>query len=316
MNIDLLRQRAEIIKLIRNFFDKKGYLEIETPVLSPSLIPESPIEVFRTERISPYEESESMFLTPSPEIWMKKAISKGAGDIFQITKSFRNSEQKGKQHNNEFTMMEWYTMGSDYMNSLKITEDLFLSLYDRFKTEKIKPPFRKISVRQAFLDFTGIDLDKAESEKDLKDEAERNGYQTYPDYNWEETFNSVFLSAVEPELPDDIPVVLLDYPAEIRCLAKKTGDKRYFERWELYLGGIEAANCYSEETDKNAVEKFFIEENMLKKKSAVPHPVDFSYIELFGKTFPPCSGVAMGIDRLVMAVTGAENIKDIVSFIF
>ncbi len=316
MRFDLLRKRAEIIREIREFFCGKGYLEIETPVLSPCLIPESPIEVFRTEKISPYNtERLEMYLTPSPEIWMKKAISEGSGNIFQITKSFRNSEQRGRQHSNEFTMMEWYTIGADYKDSLETTEDLLSHLYRSFGTEKIKPPVMKISMKEAFYKFTGINLDRCGTGEELHEEIKRNGFEIAAEYSWEEAFNSVFLEHVETNLPDDRPVAVYDYPVQIPCLAKKTEDRKCYERWELYINGIEAANCYTEETDKTEVDSFFKSEFMLKQQSAVPHLVDFRYTDLFN-SFPQCSGTALGIDRLVMAVTGADDIKDILPFIF
>ncbi len=315
MQFELLRKRAEIIRTIRDFFCKRQYLEIDTPVLSPHLIPESTIEIFKTDRVSPYtEEKDEMYLIPSPEIWMKKALAQGSGNIFQITKSFRNSEQKGKQHNNEFTMMEWYTVNADYMDSLNLMEELLSELYSRYKNESIKPPVLRITMKEAFISYTGIDLDKCGTEKELTAEIKRNNLEINPDYSWEEAFNTVFLTEVEPMLPKDRPVVLLDYPVQIPCLAKK-GDRGIYERWELYINGIETANCYTEETDRETVDRFFRSEFREKADSSVPHHVDFSYTDIFN-TFPECSGTAVGIDRLVMAAAGIDDIKDILSFIF
>ena len=315
MQFELLRKRSEIIRTIRAFFDNRNYLEIDTPVLSPHLIPESTIEIFKTERVSPYtEDKEEMYLTPSPEIWMKKALSKGSGNIYQITKSFRNSEQRGNQHNNEFTMMEWYTVNADYMDSLGLMEELLSVLYLKYKTEIIKPPVTKISIKEAFLKNTGINLENCRTERKLIKEIRKNNIEINPDYSWEEAFNAVFLAEVEPELPKDRPVALLDYPQQIPCLAK-SGDGGFYERWELYINGIETANCYTEETDKETVDRFFKTGFKEKADSAVPHNVDFSYTDLF-YSFPECSGAAVGIDRLVMAAAGIDDIKDILSFIF
>ncbi len=316
MRFELLKKRSDIIRTVRDFFYNRNYLEIETPLLSPHLIPEAPIEIFKTERISPYSSSRAeMYLTPSPEIWMKKAISEGSGNIFQITKSFRNSEQKGKQHNNEFTMMEWYTMGADYNSSLSLTEELLEELHGRFRSESIEKPVLKISMSEAFDSYTGIDLSRCGTTDELHEEIKRCGYEVGGGYSWEEAFNSVFLSEVESRLPADRPVALFDYPGQIPCLAKKTENGKFHERWELYINGIETANCYTEETDKDIVDSFFRSEFRLKSESSVPHCVDFSYTDLF-HSFPPCSGTALGIDRLVMAVSGTDDIKDILSFIF
>lgn len=320
MNFELLKKRGEIVRTVRDFFYYRDYLELETPCLSPHLIPEAPIEIFKTNLISPYGEDKNieMYLTPSPEIWMKKALSEGSGNIFQITKSFRNSEQKGKHHNNEFSMIEWYTVNADYNHTLTITEELFSLLSSKFNAENIKPPFIKISMKEVFFKYTGIDLEKGKTAEDLHREIEIKGVgdSINPEYNWEEAFNSVFLTYIEPMLPSDKPVALFDYPVQIPCLAKKSPDNSHYERWELYVNGIETANCYTEETDKKTIDHFFRNEYALKQKSAVNHCVDFSYPDIFNEHFPPCSGAAMGIDRLVMAVSGCDDIKDILSVSF
>ena len=171
-------------------------------------------------------------------------------------------------------------------------------------------------MKEAFIKYTGIDLDKCTTKEELYLEIKKNKYHINPEYSWEEMFNSIFLSEVELNLPSDNPVILYDYPAQIPCLAKQTKNNKYYERWELYINGMESANCYTEETDKQKIDSFSQTEGILKQKSHIPHNIDFSYTDLFENSFPECSGVAMGIDRLVMAITGAENIKEVMSFIF
>ena len=314
--ISFLKNRDKIIKEVRKYFSDMGYLEVETPVLSPSLIPESHIEVFSSKLLNPYKDEKEFYLTPSPEIWMKKLLAEGCSHIFQITKSFRNSEQTGRYHNPEFTMLEWYSAGADYKDSIMITENLLDTLALIFNCNLLKPPCIKISVKELFLKHTGIDLEEFKSAKLLTAAIKNAGLGDKSGYTWEEAFNYIFVSIIEPALPKEKPVIITDYPLQIPCLAKKTKDKKWFERWELYVNGIELANCYTEETDKKIIDAFFKEQADLKNNALVNHYIDRAYTEIFSKNFPDCSGVALGIDRLVMAITGASRIEDVISFTF
>jgi lysyl-tRNA synthetase class 2 len=322
--LSLLRKRAEIIQETRNFFISNNYLEIETPVLSPHLIPESHLEVFSTKLINPYtnrhEQGTEFYLTPSPEIWMKKILSQSSGSIFQITKSFRNSEQKGLHHNPEFTMLEWYTEDADYKDSIAVTEAFLSRLADVFSCRSISPPFEIISMKELFFRHTSVDIEKCRTARQLLDAAEKTGAVSRDEkragYSWEEAFNYLFVSAVEPEIQKDRPVLITDYPDQIPCLAKHSRSGPWHERWELYLNGIETVNCYTEETDRDKADHFFKNQAELKKDSLISHKTDSSYTEIFSGCFPECSGAALGIDRLVMAITGTEKIQDVISFTF
>ena len=314
--ISFLKSRDKIIKEVRKYFSDMGYLEIETPVLSPSLIPESHLEVFSTKSINPYKGEKEFYLTPSPEIWMKKLLAEGSGPVFQITKSFRNSEQTGRYHNPEFTMLEWYSTNADYKDSIMITENLLEKLAAVFDCNLLKPPCVKISIKELFLKHTGIDLEKFQTAELLTKRIKKADLGDKTGYTWEQAFNYVFVSIIEPALPKEKPLIVMDYPVQIPCLAKKTEDAKWFERWELYVNGIELANCYTEETNKTIVDAFFKEQASLKRNSLVNHYIDKSYTEIFSNNFPDCSGTALGIDRLVMAITGANKVEDVISFTF
>jgi lysyl-tRNA synthetase class 2 len=132
MDLEMLQERARIIRQVRSFFDTRGYLELDTPLLSPDLIPESCLEVFETNLIRPSGEKKPYWLIPSPEIWMKKIIAAHRVNVYQICKCFRNGESTGFLHNPEFTMLEYYTMDAGYEDSLKITEDLFAFLSEEW----------------------------------------------------------------------------------------------------------------------------------------------------------------------------------------
>lgn len=317
MNFEIAAKRSAIISQIRSFFQTKSYLEVETPILAPELIPESTIDIFETTFSSNFHGERQFYLIPSPEVFMKKLIALGSGSIFQITKSFRNNEQIGKDHNPEFTMLEWYTMGADYMDSIKTTEELFLSLANHETPDWFKPPFRRKSIEEVFNEYVSIDLSKCQSISLLKKEAVRLGLSPDKTDSWEDIFNRIFLSFIEPELPKDRPIVLYNYPRQIQCLSKEINGTPWRERWELYVNGNEIANCYTEETDSKKVKDFFEIEYSKKAAAAGVIPdIDINYYKKFDKNFPECSGVALGVDRLVMMLTGANSIEGVILFPF
>jgi lysyl-tRNA synthetase class 2 len=335
MDLDMLQIRAEIIRTTRAFFDDKNYLELDTPLLSADLIPESCLEVFKTEYMTPANsarnKNKEFYLVPSPEIWMKKIIADKQIDVYQIGKCFRNCESTGQTHNPEFTMLEYYTMNADYIDSLALTEELFsfllqnksLSQYQNDKDIKeLSPPFIRLTMEDAFIQCAGFSLINALETSTLKERAKELGINFPPGITDADIYNLVFIHCVEPNLPKEKPVALIDYPAIVSCLAQlNTGKNKAAltrQRWELYVRGLETANCYSEETDPLNVKNFFIEEEKLKNQSAeVKHNIDDNYWKIFAphkdasgveKPFPRCSGVALGMDRLIMALTGRQTI--------
>jgi len=329
MDKELLWERARIIREVRAFFDRRDYLEVDTPLLAPDLIPESCLEVFETAWVPPRfsrREAEKRWLIPSPEIWMKKLIARHRTSMYQICKCFRNTESRGHLHNPEFTMLEYYTMDADYLDSLALTEEFFRHLLETTPGfHSLLPPFQRITMEDAFRRWAGFSLAEtaAAGPKAMEAEARKLGLEPPADLDTAALYDLIFIHAVEPSLPRDRPVALLDYPAFVPCLAKnspKTGAKHGAgwprERWELYVNGIELANCYSEETDPEEIRRFFEAEGLEKKKSAlVKHRIDGDYWKNF-QDFPRCSGTALGLDRLIMAFTGASAIDGVIPFPF
>jgi len=289
-------------------------MELDTPLLSSDLIPESCLEVFETSRLFPAgskKEKQSLYLIPSPEIWMKKIIAQHRINVYQICKCFRNGESCGHLHNSEFTMLEYYTMNADYTDSLALTEELFSYLAKKEDAAFLAAPFERITVASAFEKYAGFDLFAAAENSKLEEQARILGLDPMPEMTTGELYDLIFIHSVEPSLKTEKPIALLDYPAFVPCLAKKAHNKNTVERWELYFNGIELANCFSEETDPQAVKDFFISEEKRKKTALVRHKVDHDYWKIF-KNFPCCSGVAMGLDRLIMALTGRFNIDSVI----
>ncbi len=338
---ELFRRRSQLITAIRNFLTESGYLEAEVPILAPSVIPEGPIELFKTEYRNPYGVSKDMYLLPSPEYYLKQLIADGCGDIFNISKCFRNSEQIGRIHNPEFSMLEYYTMEADAEDSIRITEKLFSRLLDFVqeqwpetvkKSEWLRPPFTRISMTEAFEKHAALDISDFCTGKMSKEEeiaamiraAEGLGLSCSgagssaenSDYSWEELFNLIFVHSVEPNLDSERPLVLYDYPSGIPTLAKPSKIPGRLQRWELYAGGVELANCYSEETDYERAVDFFRKENEEKQAALVSLKADESWCEIFKKGFPDCSGVALGIDRLMMLILDSSSLEGVILFPF
>jgi len=242
--------------------------------------------------------------------------------VYQICKCFRNGESEGHLHSSEFTMLEYYTMNADYMASLAITEELIANLVEKLlenmewgaiNSQFSAPHFLRITVAEAFKRWAGFDLFEAANKNGaMEKEARRLGLEPPSGMTVPELYDLIFIHAVEPNLKTEAPVFLLDYPAFVPCLAKNKGQT--VERWELYWNGIELANCFSEETDPQRVREFFVNEEAAKEKSAlVRHKVDRDYWKMFeGERFPICSGVAMGVDRLIMALTGKGRIDGVI----
>jgi lysyl-tRNA synthetase class 2 len=325
LDIEMLQERASVIKQTRSFFDSKNYLELDTPLLSADLIPESCLEVFETTRLFPFgskKESRHLWLIPSPEIWMKKTIAQHRTNVYQICKCFRNGESSGHLHSCEFTMLEYYTMNADYKDSLELTEELFTLLAKEADNQSLGIPFERVTVAEAFSRWAGFDLFKTAEicEKEgensaMETQGRKLGLEPPPNLSLGELYDLIFIHAVEPNFKKKKPVALINYPAFVPCLAKKSPDGKTVERWELYYNGIELANCFSEETDPLTVEKFFISEAAKKEKNAiVKHKVNHDYWKIF-TDFPRCSGVAMGLDRLIMALSSRSTIDSVLPFI-
>lgn len=319
MNVQSMEERSELKRMMRAWFADSGYLEVDTPIMSTHLIPESTIANFATRFISEFHHSRDLYLVPSPELFMKQIIAKTHRSIYQFSHCFRNREQMGSYHNPEFTMLEYYTVGATEEDSIAITEELLAKTALTGAPEHVRPPFSKMSVAEACKRYAHFDLDTTQSVQALREVAKKLGL-TLPKgaESWETTFNRIFLNFVEPELPQEKPLVLYDYPKQIVCLAKETEGRPYRRRWELYAGGIELANCYDEERDVQKVASYYRQEyaqltSERGQTDEVIPDVDPTFPDIF-TNFPQCSGVAMGFDRLLMLQGRHKTIGDLILF--
>lgn len=285
-----LQRRALVHDSIRDFFRGEGFLEVDTPLLTPAVAPEPYIVPFSVN---------GWFLSPSPEIHMKRLLASGYGNVFQICHCFRKGE-RGSLHNPEFTMLEWYRLGADCMGIIQDTERLVQHVAASLGTGSIisyrnreidlKPPWPRVTVREAFLHAAGWDPIS-------QPDAER--------------FDADLMDKVIPALPVGRPSVLADYPAAGAAMARlKATDPLVAERAEVFIGGLELANAYSELTDATELEQRFRSEiERGRTDTSMPR----SFLEA-SANLPACGGIALGVDRLVMLFCDAASIDEVMAF--
>ncbi len=289
-----LKRRALISDLIRAFFKEHDFLEVETPVRAPAIAPE--------EFITPFK-SEDWYLAASPELYMKRLLAAGYERIFQFSHCFRKGE-RGRRHNPEFIMLEWYRTGAGYNEIIEDIEQMISSVATGlgFKNKigyqgnviDISPHWPRITVREAYLH--AADWDPVVEPDSLR-------------------FDTDFVMKVLPSFSPHRPTVLLDYPASVASLARlKPGNPLVAERAEVFIGGLELANAYSELTDAREQEKRFREAiEKIKRERGEEMPLPQKFLDALPR-LPPCGGVALGMDRLVMLFCDAASIDDVMAF--
>lgn len=301
-----LALRSAALHAIRSFFHDRDFLEVDTPVRLKTPALELHIDA---------EPSGDHFLRTSPELHMKRLLASGHERIFQLGPCFRRGE-RGDRHHPEFTMLEWYRAGADYMDILKDTQELMVHVIRNVECGDLAPPCL------ARLAAPGHGAGKpAHSITDWKILTVSGAFQRWagwdPAANFDaDRFNQDLVDKVEPALPRDVPVILKDYPAAAAALSRrKASDPRLAERWELYLGGLELANAYSELTDAAEQETRFREcadERRTLGKDV--YPIDEAFLAALRSGLPPCGGIAFGVDRLVMLLAGAKSLDEVMAF--
>jgi lysyl-tRNA synthetase class 2 len=301
-----LRQRAGIIQTVRLFFIGRGYLEVETPHRIPTPLPESHIDPVP---------SGSWFLQPSPEICMKPLLASGYGKIFQICRCWRSGE-RGSLHLPEFTLLEWYRSGCDYRALMDECEAMIQAVAAAATGEE-GPALGQAVSKVEGLTFRGREIDLSSPwERISVEEAFRScAPLSMKQALVEDRFDEIMVNDIEPNLGWSKPVFLFDYPAERKTLARlKPGNPDLAERFELYIGGLELANAFSELTDPEEQRERFVRENETRIARGRPASLLPEKFLLALENMPPSAGIAMGVDRLVMVLTNASSIDEVVAF--
>lgn len=309
--------RSRIISSIRRWMEEREFLEVATPVIEA---------VYGGAEARPFRTSvwalgnREAFLRISPELYLKRYIVAGFERVFTICQNFRN-EGIDHSHNPEFTMMEWYEAFTDYEDQMVRFETLVADVcreihgatvvsYQGVKLD-FTPPWRRISVVDA-LAAEGIDVNGLSAEELSNMVHESNG--DHPPVSWGVAVAELFEKVCERKLVQ--PTFVLDHPVDISPLTKiKRGDPRFVERFEPYAFGMEIGNAYSELTDPvEQAERLLAQRDARRETEYETHPVDVDFIKAIGCGMPPTGGVGLGIDRLIMLLTDAPSIRDIVPF--
>lgn len=315
-SLEMLKTKARLLAKLRAFFAEKEILEVQTPILSQAANTEPSIESFI---IQQHENASHLtqpsFLNTSPEFSMKRLLAAGSGSIYQITPAFRQDEQ-GKRHNPEFTLLEWYRL--DFDHHALMGEVNFLIRYlaaDFLKLERSE----FFSYQKAMITFAKVDPFSASIEELKKATVEAGidavGMEDVPRDTWLDLLMS---QAVEKNLPKNCPVFIYDYPASQAALAKiRKGSPDVAERFELYINGMELANGFHELSDAKEQEGRFYKDQTVRKELGLQGlPADYNLIAALQYGLPDCAGVALGLDRLLMVLTGAEHINEVLTFPF
>jgi lysyl-tRNA synthetase class 2 len=324
--------REKIIKAVRAFFEKEQFHEVETPLLIPYPAAESYLEIFETTILDRNRRGQKAYLSTSPEVALKKLLVAGIGNCYALTKSFRNMETQSNLHNPEFTILEWYRVGAGYEKIMEDCEHLlvFIANYCFLKREEdqmpfityqgnpidLSPPWERLTVKEAFRRWADVDFDVFLDDSEAKKIALKKGYQVEESNTWEELYNQIFLNEIEPHLGGKKPTILYEFPGSMGALArKKPEDPRYAQRFEFYIAGLELGDCYSELTDPDEQEERFEKEiEKIQRLGRTVYEYDHDFIEALRVGLPDSSGIAVGLDRLIMLFADTDRIQDTLFF--
>jgi lysyl-tRNA synthetase class 2 len=304
-SIELLRQRAQLVAKIRNFFNQRGYLEVETPIMARY----GTTDVYLS-NIKANFRGQSYSLQTSPEYHMKRLLAAGCGPIFQLARVFRDDEL-GSWHNPEFTLLEWYQLNWDHHALMEEMDALLQTIL------QTKPMLKK-TYQQVFLEACNVDPFIA-SVAQLRSVLKRYelDYVLPPEEQDKDQFLFLLMShVVEPYLgKESVPVAVYHFPQSQAALAKINNG--FAERFEIYYQGVELANGFHELTDAQVQEKrFALDQQIRHEKGFPPVEEDKFLLEALEHGLPPCSGVALGIDRLLALALKQPKIAQVISFDF
>jgi lysyl-tRNA synthetase class 2 len=313
---ELFAKRTATISAIREWLDDRGFVEVETPALQP-LYGGALARPFVTHHNAL---DRDLYLRIATELYLKRLIVGGIDRVYELGKDFRN-EGIDHTHNPEFTMLEWYEAYADYTDAAERLEHLVAHVAERvLGTTAIErdgadidlaPPWRRVTLRDAIRERTGLDIAERPSREEL---AGALGRDPEPAEGWGKLVDAVLSKLVEPMLIQ--PTFVMDYPVELSPFAKRhRSTEGLVERWEPFVGGIEIGNAFTELNDPDEQRRRFdhqLEE--LRRGDEDAQPFDEAFVEALEQGMPPTAGVGLGIDRLVMILTGARNLREVMLF--
>ena len=313
---ELFRKRGATVAAVRRWLDDRGFVEVETPVLQP-LYGGALARPFTTHHNAL---DRDLYLRIATELYLKRLIVGGIDKLYELGKDFRN-EGVSHKHNPEFTMLEWYEAYADYEDTATDLEQLVADVAQQVlgtttierdgETIELAPPWRRISLRDAIKHECGIDVLEHPSREAL---AETMGSEASDQEGWGKLVDGLLSKQVEPRLVQ--PTFITDYPFELSPFAKRhRSDEGLVERWEAFVGGIEIANSFTELNDPDEQRRRFEQQlQEIERGDEEAQPYDESFVRALEHGMPPTGGVGLGIDRLVMMLTGAKTLREVVLF--
>lgn len=316
---EIFRTRAAIVRALRDFLDSHGFLEVETPILQP---------IYGGAAARPFithhnQLKQDLFLRISFELYLKRLLVGGYERVYEIGRDFRN-EGVDRTHNPEFTQLEFYWAYADYHQVMAFTEEMITYVADQVlgkrtityqgKEINLNPPWKRIELRQALLEATGIDIQQHPTAEGLKNALLQRGLEFKPQATRGKLIESLLGDYLEPHLIQ--PTFIFDYPRDISPLAKsKPGEPQIVERFEGFLAGMELCNAFTELNDPLDQEMRFLEMGRdYGADDEERHPMDEDYLRAMRYGMPPNGGFGMGIDRLAMLFTDCANIREVILF--
>lgn len=332
-NLKTYKQYMSVIAKIEQFLNNHKFLKLDLPVLLPALIPESYLEVYESE-YRYFEKLQKRYLTPSPEILIKRLLGEGIGDCYYLGKAFRNCEPTSSKHDGEFTILEFYKVGATYLDIADLVLCLLQELSLIANTDKQLPishtisyqgvaidlsRWEKLTVAEAFKKYSDIAPDELFDHDKFISIAKKKGYQvllsdkTDKTFSYEQLWSQIYTNEVEKHLgTNGFPTILYDYPIEFAALSKPNPDGKTAQRFEFYIAGVELGNCYSELTDWKLQEDRLIKEEQERIISGkIPYNCDNEFVEVLKKGLPDCAGIAIGVERLAMIIANVDSINSL-----
>jgi lysyl-tRNA synthetase class 2 len=309
---ELFITRARVVSTVRRFLDDEGFIEVETPVLQP-LYGGAAARPFTTHHNAL---DRQLYLRIATELYLKRLIVGGLERVYELGKDFRN-EGLSPKHNPEFTMLEWYEAYADYLDVAQRCERLIHTVAQAVAYEgpfDFTPPWRRETLAGAILERTGVDILTHHERAALADAMRARGLAVPERDTWPQLVDELVSKHVEPTL--SAPTFLLDYPVALSPFAKRhRHTPGLVERFEVYVGGMEIANAFTELNDPDDQRRRFEEQRALAGAGdEAAQPYDEGFIQALEYGMPPTGGIGIGIDRLVMLLTGKRSIREVVLF--
>jgi lysyl-tRNA synthetase class 2 len=308
--LSMLHLRAKLLEDIRQFFKERQVLEIETPLLCQATVTDPHLHSFQTQYYcANTEQKQTLYLQTSPEFAMKRLLAAGSGPVYQVCKAFRNQGESGRYHNPEFSLLEWYRPAYDHHQLMDEVEELLKKLLGCESAERL-------SYAEVFQRYINIDPHQRSIEA-LKEATICLGLTTenLALNNLADYLNFLMAHIIEPQLPKHL-IFIYDYPVSLAALAKvRLGTPVVAERFEVYFQRVELANGFHELHDAKEQQRRFQNDCNLRTLYGYPQvPIDKYLLAALTHGLPDCSGVALGIDRLLMLMAKKNEVADVISF--